>query len=163
MDFSKLSQSNMIAGGGGIVAFIASILPWYSFDFGFDLPGVDTSVSAWGAGFAAWFGCLLALAAGVLVALKAMGVFEAKAGGMETEQLAMILAGLGFILIVLRWLTQTSGASFGLFLGLLAAGATAVGAFLSGKDAGIGIPNADDFKAMGGGDDAAGGGGTSTF
>ena len=42
MDFSKLSQSNMIAGGGGIVAFIASILPWYSFDFGFDLPGVDT-------------------------------------------------------------------------------------------------------------------------
>ena len=47
MDFSKLSQSNMIAGGGGIVAFIASILPWYSFDFGFDLPGVDTSINAW--------------------------------------------------------------------------------------------------------------------
>ncbi|HAY68766.1 hypothetical protein K0U73_11020 [bacterium] len=161
MDFSKLSQSNMIAGGGGIVAFIASILPWYSFDFGFDLPGVDTSVNAWSAGFAAWFGCLLALAAGVLIALKAMGMFEAKVLGMETEQVAMVLAGLGFVLVVLRWLTETSNTAIGLYLGLIATAATAAGAFLSGKDSGIGIPTADDFKGSGG-DDAASGG-TSTF
>ncbi len=127
MDFRKLSQSNMIAGGGGIVAFIASILPWYSFDFGFDLPGVDTSINAWSAGFAAWFGCLLALAAGVLIALKAMGMFEAKVLGMETEQVAMLLAGLGFVLVVLRWLTETSNTAIGLYLGLIATAATAAG------------------------------------
>lgn len=160
MDFSKLSQNNMIAAGGGVVAFIASILPWYSFDFGFDVPGVDTSVSAWGSGFFAWSGCLLALAAGVLVALKAMDVYEAKVGGMETEQFAMVLAAVGFIFVLLRFLTETSFTSFGLYLGLIATAATAAGAFLSGKDAGIGIPSADDFT--GGGDDAASGG-TSTF
>ena len=160
MDFSKLSQNNRIAAGGGILAFIASILPWYSFDFGFDVPGVDTSVSAWGAGFFAWSGCLLALAAGALIALKAMDVFEAKVGGMETEQFAMVLAAVGFVFVLLRWLTETSFTSFGLYLGIIATAATTAGAFLSGKDGGIGIPTADDFK--GSGDDAASGG-TSTF
>jgi hypothetical protein len=64
-------------------------------------------------------------------------------------------------LVVLRFLTETSNTSLGLYLGLIAAGATAVGAFLSGKDAGIGIPTADDFKGGGGGD--ASSGGASTF
>jgi len=158
MDFSKLTQNNQIAGGGGILAFIASILPWYSVDFGLG----SVSTNAWGSGIAAWGGCLLALAAGVLVALKAMGQFEAKVGGLETEQFAMILGGLGFLLVLLRWLTETSFTSFGLYLGLIASAAAAAGAFLSGKDAGIGIPSADDFQGGGGGGgDSAGG--TSTF
>jgi len=161
MDFSKLSQNNMISAGGGVLALIASILPWYSFDFGFDLPGVDTSVSAWGAGFAAWFGCLCALAAGALIALKAMGIFELDLGGLKTEQVAMILGGLGLLLILLRFLTESSNTSFGLYLGLIASAAAAAGAFLSAKDKGIGIPTADDFQ--GGGDGTAGGGDTSTF
>lgn len=156
MDFSKLSQNNMIAGGGGIVAFIATLLPWYSIDFGFG----SASVNGWSAGFAAWFGCLLALAAGVLVALKAMDVFELKLGALATEQLAMILAALGFIFVLLRWLTETSFTSFGLYLGLIACAATAAGAFLSAKDKGIGIPSAEDFGGGGGGGDT---GGTSTF
>lgn len=156
MDFSKLSQNNMIAAGGGVVAFIASILPWYSVDFGLG----SVSTSAWGSGIAAWLGCLLALAAGVLIALKAMGQSTPEVGGLKTEQLAMILAALGALLILLRWLTATDFTAFGLYLGLIASIATAAGAFLSGKDVGVGIPSADDFS--GGGDDTASGG-TSTF
>jgi hypothetical protein len=155
MDFSKLTQNTLIAVGGGIVAFIASILPWYSFDYGFDLPGLNVSVNAWGAGFFAWSGCLLALAAGMLIALKAMGVFEATVGSMETEEFAMVLAAVGFVFVLLRWLTQTSFVSLGLYLGLIATAATAAGAFLSGKDVGIGIPSIADFA--GGGDDTPSG------
>jgi len=157
MDFSKLSQNNMIAGGGGILAFISTLLPWYSIDFGF---GASASVNGWDAGFFAWFGCLLALAAGVLVALKAMDVYELKVAGLATEQLAMILAAVGFICVLLRWLTESSFTSFGLYLGLIACAATAAGAFLSAKDKGIGIPSADDFSGGGSGGDT---GGTSTF
>jgi len=156
MDFSKLSQNNMIAAGGGILAFISSLLPWYKISFF----GESASVNAWSTGLLAWGGCVLALAAGALVALKAMDVYEAKAGSLGTEQLAMILAGIGFLFVVLRWLTETSFVSFGLFLGLIATAATAAGAFLSGKDIGVGLPNADDFKGGGGGTT---GGGTSTF
>ncbi len=157
MDFSKLSPNNMIAGGGGILAFIATILPWYSIDFGF---GASASINGWSAGFFAWSGCLLALAAGVLVALKAMDVFEAKVGGMETEQFAMILAAVGFVFVLLRLITESSFTSFGLYLGLIATAATAAGAFLSGKDKGIGIPSADNFTGGKSGDT---GGGSSTF
>ena len=162
MDFSKLTQNNWIAVGGGLAALVASILPWYSFDFGFDVPGVDTSVSAWGSGFFAWSGCLLALAAGVLIGLKAMGINEVKVGSLATEQFAMILAGLGFIFVLLRWLTETSFTSFGLYLGLIATAATAAGALLSGKDIGVGIPTADNFTGGDGGGDTPSGG-TSTF
>lgn len=157
MDFSKLSQNNMIAAGGGVLAFIATLLPWYSIDFGF---GASASVNGWSAGFFAWFGCLLALAAGVIVALKAMDVYEAKVAGLATEQLAMILAAVGFVCVLLRWITETSFTSFGLYLGLIATAATAAGSFLSGKDKGIGIPSADNFS---GGGDTNTGGGTSTF
>jgi len=159
MDFSKLTQNNWIAAGGGVLAFIASLLPWYSFDFGFDL-GLDTSVTAWGSGFLAWFGCLLALAAGALIALKAMGVFEQSIGGLATEQLAMILGAVGFIFVLLRFLTETSFTTFGLYLGLIATAAAAAGSFLSAKDKGIGIPSADDFT---GGGSSGGDSGTSTF
>ena len=158
MDFSKLSQNNMIAAGGGIVAFIATLLPWYSVDFGF---GASASANGWDAGIDAWGGCLLALAAGVLIALKAMGVNEVKAGGLETEQLAMILAGLGVLLLLINWLSDNDFTSWGLYIALLAGIATLVGSFLSGKDSGIGIPSADDFT--GGDDGGAAGGDTSTF
>jgi len=161
MDFSKLSQNNMIAGGGGIVALIATLFPWYSFDFGF---GASASANAWDAGIDAWGGSLLVAAGGILVALKAMDIFEAKVGGLETEQFAMILAAVGLLLQLINWLGDNDFTSWGLYLSLVAAIATGAGAFLSGKDKGIGIPSADDFTGGGGSDgDAGAGGGSSTF
>jgi len=159
MDFSKLSTNNMIAGGGGVLALISLFLPWYSVDFGFGAGSV--SANAFDAGFFAWAGCLLALAGGVIVALKAMDVTDVKVGGLAAEQFAMILAGLGVVFVILKLLVDSSFVSWGLFVGLIAAGAAAAGAFLSGKDVGIGLPSADDFSGGGGGDST--GGGTSTF
>lgn len=163
MDFSKLSQNNWIAGGGGLLALLALFFPWYGTGFGGDLAGFNVSISGWNSGFAAWFGCLLGIAAGALIVLKAMDIFEAKVGGLATEQLAMVVGGLGLLLVLLRFLTQTGGAKIGLFLGIIGVAAAAAGAFLSAKDNGIGLPTADDFGGGGGGGAGSGGGDAQTF
>ena len=155
MDFSKLSPNNMIAGAGGLVSLINIFLPWYGVDFGF---GASVTANAFDAGFLAWFPALLAVAAGVLVVLKALDVWEAKAGALTTEQLAMMLGAVATVLILLKLLTDNDFTKYGIYLGLIAAAVTAVGAFLSAKDEGVGLPSADDFKGGG-----SGGGGSSTF
>ncbi len=147
MDLSKLSPNNMIAGGGALVALINIFLPWYGVNF----DGFSDSSNAVGAGLLAWFPSLLVVAAGVLIVLDRLGVFTAKVGGLAIQQLAMVLAGVGFVLILLKLLTDNDFTKFGIYLGLIAAAATAAGAFLSGKDAGVGIPSSDDFKGTGGG------------
>lgn len=139
MDFSKLSQNEKIAMGGGALAIISLFLPWYG-AFGF-------SWSAFDAGFFAWGGTLLAVAGAVILLLKAMDINDVKVGKLAAEQFALLLAGIGFIFIVLRLLTETSNMKFGLFAALIAAGAVAYGIYGSMKDAGIAMPTADDFKS----------------
>ncbi|MEM7093128.1 MAG: hypothetical protein AAF567_09000 [Actinomycetota bacterium] len=153
MDFSKMTTNNWIAGGGGLVSLINIFLPWYSIDFGLG----SVTANAFDAGAGAWLGALLCAAGGILVALKALDVFEAKLGSLATEQLAMMLGALGLLFILLRLLTMTDFTAFGIYLGIIAGGAVIFGALQSGKDIGVGIPSADDFKGDGGG------GGSSTF
>lgn len=148
MDFSKLTPNNWIAGGGGLVSLINIFLPWYGVDFGF---GAAVNLNAFDAGILAWVGALLAVAAGVLVLLKALGVFEAKVGSLSTEQFAMVLGALGTLFILMKLLFDNEFSKFGLYLGLIAAAAATVGAFLSAKDKGIGLPSADDFRGGAGG------------
>lgn len=157
MDLSKMTPNNWIAGGGGVLALINMFLPWYGIDVGFGIGSVNAN--AWNAGFFAWLGALLVVAAGALIVLKALEVFEAQAGTLGTEQLAMVLGALGTLFIVLKLLVDNDFTKFGIYLGLLTGIAVTAGAFLTGKDVGVGIPTADDFK----GDGGAGGGGSSTF
>lgn len=155
MDLSKLTPNNWIAGGGGLVSLINIFLPWYGIDF----PGfASANANAFDAGILAWLGALLAVAAGALIVLKVLDVYEAKVGGLGTEQFAMVLGAVGTLFILLKLLTDNDFTKFGIYLGLLAAIAATAGAFLTGKDAGVSIPTADDFKG-----DAGDGGGSSTF
>jgi hypothetical protein len=139
MDFSKLSQNEKIALGGGVLAIISLFLPWYG-AFGFNFSAFDV-------GFLAWGGTFLAIAGAVILLLKAMEITDVKVGKLAAEQFALLLAGVGFILIVLRLLTDTSFMKFGLFAGLIAAGGVAYGIYGAMKDAGIAMPTADDFKS----------------
>ena len=157
MDLSKLTPNNWIAGGGGLVSIINLFLPWYGVDFGAGFGSVNAN--AFDAGFLAWFGAFVAIAAGAIVVLKALDIFDAKVGGLAAEQFAMVLGAAATLLILLKLLADNDFTKFGIYLGLIAAAATAAGAFLSGKDAGLGIPSADDFK----GDGGDGSGGSSTF
>ena len=143
MDLSKLSQNQKIALGGGVLAIISLFLPWYGFSFA----GVGANIGAFDSGFFAWAGLVLAIAGAVILTLKALDVSDVKVGNLEAEQLALILAAVGVVFIILRWLTETSLVKYGLFAGLIAAAAVAYGAFGAMKDEGLEMPTADDFKS----------------
>jgi hypothetical protein len=139
-DVKRVTPLEWAGIGAGALAFIVSFFPWYSVSFdGPSTAGLglnfDYTWNAWDAKFGAWFPVLLLLAAGVLVALPHFGV--------EIPNLAMIWLGLAaaaFVIILIRWMTfpgdegapgVSAGAGFGLFVGLILAIASGVGAFLT--------------------------------
>jgi hypothetical protein len=136
-DPAKVSKAEWIGLGAGVLAFVASFLPWYEVTFSGPsavLSGFVSGgwLSAWSLGFAAWFPVLLLVAsAGVMLA-------EHLGAQIPTFRLGwpLILLGvsvLALVIILLRWVTlpdPTSGlpfsgvsfgAGFGLYVGLVAA------------------------------------------
>jgi hypothetical protein len=139
-DVKRVTPLEWAGIGAGLLAFLVSFFPWYSIDFeGFG----GGSLSAWNTGFLAWFPVLLLMVAGGLVLAPHLGV--------KVDRLPLIwlsLAGAATVFILIRWLTLPddgglgdlgllgdsgidSGAGFGLIVGLLAALASTVAAFLS--------------------------------
>lgn len=154
MDFSKLNQNEQIAAGGGLVAFISGFLPWFSF-------GGLGSISGGGL---MWFGLLLTLAGAAILVMKVLDVTDVNFGDVSAEQIAMILAVAGFGFVLLKALIGQAGwsRSWGMFVGIIAAGATLYGILQSNKEKGISLPSADDFGGSGGGG-STGGGDPTTF
>jgi hypothetical protein len=146
VDLSKLNQNQKIAGGAAALLVINLFLPWYGFSFG----GIGASINAFGAGFWAWGGSFLAIAGGAIMVLKALEIQDVAAGDTPAEKLALILGAGGVGLILIRFLTETTFAKFGLFIGILASAAVTYAAFANAKDAGIELP---DIPGVGGGDE----------
>ena len=133
MDLSRLSTAHKIAVGGAVVLVVAMFLPWYKVDFG----GFGSvSANAWDAGILAWGACVAGIAAGVILAMKAMGTKDVTAGGKSAEQIAMILGIAAFVMAVLRLITESTAAAFGMFIGIAASAAVAYGAWAAAKQAG---------------------------
>lgn len=151
MDFSKLSMGAKLALVGGAILVVNLFMPWYSIDLGI----VSASINAFDAGFLAWGGSLIAVAGAAVLLMKAFGTKTVNAGQFKTEQLALMLGAAGFILIVLRFVTESQFAGFGLYLGIIASALVAYGAFRAMKDAGL------DMPGMGGGGSGSSGGGDS--
>lgn len=147
----RMTTSQKVGAGGGLLLLISSFLPWYSADLG---AFGSISIKAWDAEFFAWGGVILGVAGGVILALKGMGTKEVKAGGFAAEQLALILGAASLVLILLRLLTEMDGVSYGLFLGLVGAALVDYGAFTAMKAAGMSV---DDMKNRLGGGDRPGG------
>ncbi|HSG80256.1 MAG TPA: hypothetical protein VLD62_11795 [Acidimicrobiia bacterium] len=144
MEFGRLSVGAKIAVIGGAVLVVNLFLPWYS---GSDIGG--GSYNAFGANYLAWGGSLVAIAGAGVLLLKVQQVQDIAVGRFAAEQLAVILAGLGTVLVVLRLLTVTSGASLGLYLGIVAAAAVTYGCWTVMKEAGLDL-GMDDFTGGGG-------------
>lgn len=131
-DVKRVTTLEWAGIGAGLAAFIFSFFPWASVDVGeggmmLDAMGIDTSVSAWNAGFLGWFPILLLLAAAVIIFLPHVGT--------AVPRLSMnwlILSGVAVLFILLRLLTLETlvSPSVGLFLGLIAAIVSGVAAFL---------------------------------
>lgn len=142
MDFSKLSNGAKMALVGGVVLIINLFLPWYGV--------LGININAFDTGFLGWGGSIIAIAGAAILLMKAMGTRDVEAGQFKPEQLATILGAAGFVLIVLRWLTETTFVKFGLFLGIIAAAVVTFGAFTSMREAGLDLPGMD--KLGGGGE-----------
>jgi hypothetical protein len=153
-DSTKVTTLDWVVVSAGVLAYISSFLPWYSSRVSVSLFRIERSahvnVNAWNAGFGAWFSVLLLVVAGGVVLASAMGVRLPVARPLITLGLAV----LAFVTILLRWatfsdtvggqgnlgnlgnidvggvLTASSGAGFGLYLGLIAAVAAAVASLL---------------------------------
>jgi hypothetical protein len=145
MDFSKLNNGQKVGIIGGLVLIVNLFLPWYG--------AFGITINAFDSGFLAWFGSLLGIAGAVILAGKAFGWFalEARGGAFKAEQIAFLFAAVGTVFVVLRWITESDITKFGLYLGIVAAAVTAVGAFLAMKEAGLSMPDLDDFKPGGSG------------
>jgi hypothetical protein len=125
-DLNKLSTLDRVIAGGALVAFIAAFLPWYGASVG----PFSASVSGWSAGFSAWAGALLLTAAGVIVVLRRSGAAMPSTGSVGPAVLVAGVAGVGLLLVIIRWVSFPSvhaaglsynvGARYGIFLALIA-------------------------------------------
>jgi hypothetical protein len=156
-DATKGAALDWVVGGAGLLAYISSFLPWYSYSVSVSIFTVERSatanVNAWNAGFGAWFSVLLLVVAGGVVLASMMGVRLPAARPLIT----LSLSALAFVTILLRWVTfsdtssghgdlgnihvggflaASSGAGFGLYVGLIAAIAAVVASFLTLRAAG---------------------------
>lgn len=134
MDLNKLSTSDKVIAGSGIVLFVAYFLPWFKVDFG---PfGGSATASGSDVGFLwATLPMLLGLAAaGIVIASK---LFDVKLPDLPIPwgQAFLGAGALAAVLVVLKLIigedpSELIDRSFGLFLAALAAIGLAVGGFL---------------------------------
>ena len=150
----RLTTPQKMGVGGALLLLIASFLPWYSV--------AGFSINAWDAEFLAWGGVVLGVAAGVVMLLKALGKQDIRAGGLASEQVALALAAASLVLIVLRFITETSYSSFGLYLGIVAAAVTAYGCFQEMKARGMTTADMEDRLTGGSSQGTGTGTGTGT-
>lgn len=135
-DPARVTKAEWIGLGAGVLAFVASFLPWWEVSFSGPAAGLgfvaDGSLSAWSLGFFAWFPVLLLVAsAGVMLAGHLGAQIPSVRVGWPVILLGVSVIAL--VIILLRWLTLPSpsgafaltgvsyGAGFGLYVGLIAA------------------------------------------
>jgi hypothetical protein len=132
-DLKALSSLDRAIVGGAAVAFIAGFLPWWGYSGPLDV--YSASVSGWSAGFSAWAGTLLLTLAGVYLFLRRSGLSlpELPVG---PNLVVAGAAGLGLLLVLLRWLTLPTvhgglagsiGAKYGIWIAIIG-GAVELGA-----------------------------------
>jgi hypothetical protein len=132
---SLTGRQKWIAIGGIVMVLNLLFIPWYRAG-GFVDIGL-ASADGWGAGFYAWFGSLCAIAAAVILYLKVTDQAGVARWGFKAEYLAFGLAALGFVLILVRLITEADSVFIGTILGLLVSGGMAFALFL---EAGITLP-----------------------
>lgn len=135
MDLSKLTTSDKLIAGSGLVLFIASFLPWFTAEIeGFEAGDAN----GWDVGFI-WAGlpALLGLAAAGIILATRLGTANLPDLPITWGQALLGAGALSALLVILKLLIGEDGNDFievnrawGLFLATLAAIAFAVGGFL---------------------------------
>ncbi len=136
MDLSKLSLSDKIIGGTGIVLIIDLLfLPWHSIDLGafggsITRTAVQDPNAIWGI-----FALLLTIAIVAVVAVRALKPETTLPDLPVTWNQAIFYAAAATAaLLLLKLVIETSQLGFGAFLGIILAGGMAYGGFLKFQD-----------------------------
>lgn len=160
LEAAKVTALDWVVIGAGLLAYISSLLPWYTFTASVPILGITRSASAnaWHAGIGAWLPVLMLVAAAAVVLVSTFGGRLRRTA--PRSLITLILTALAFITIALRWATFpdanggldrvgqlgefnlgdvslagafsiTSGAGYGLYLGLIAAVAAAVASLVT--------------------------------
>jgi len=147
VDLSKLTTSDKLIAGSGIVLFIASFLPWFTADVeGFDVGDAN----GWDVGFG-WAGlpALLGLAAAAIILVTKLGTADMPDLPISWGQAFLGAGALSALLVVLKLLMGEDGNDFvkvdrawGLFLAAIAALAFAGGGYLKFQEEKSGTPSA---------------------
>ena len=140
-DAKRFSALDWVVIAAGATAFIAIFLPWYGATAG----SFSSSVSGWSAGFSAWGGALLLTGAGVLLVLRRSGATMSEVGPIGPSAFIVIVAGLGLLLVVIRWLSFPTfhvagfpvnvGAPYGIYLAVIAGVAEVIAASIALRSA----------------------------
>jgi hypothetical protein len=125
-DLKQIKRNDHLVIGGGIVAFLASFMPYLGWSYG----PFSYSVNAWHS--FAILGLLFIFAAAVITALRVFGNTSMPSLPVGPNVLVAGLAILGTLLVLIRGLTVTHySLQWGGYLVLLAGIAEAVGAFMN--------------------------------
>lgn len=142
MDLSKLTTSDKVIAGSGIVLFIASFLPWFEAS----ASGYSTSGNGWDVGFF-WGGIpalLGLLSAGIVLGTK-LGSLKMPELPVSTGQAMLIAGAVAAAIVVLKLIVGEDGGcafgicvdvdrSWGLFLATIAGLGLAYGGFMAFKE-----------------------------
>ena len=125
MDFkqlqTRLGRNGQIIVVGGLLTLIDSFFGWYGLSGGgsseLKAYGIQTSVSAWSAGFGAWFTVLLLVAVAAIAVLAALDII--KLAPLMVGFLEAAGSVLAVVVVLLRWMTYPSASGVGVSVGAL--------------------------------------------
>jgi hypothetical protein len=138
----EINRNDLGVMGAGVLAFIASFLPYWGVSVKSSVPGFSgsSSVSAWHS--YATLGLLLIFAAAILIAVKTFASLPTMPVGIHV--LAAVLAALGTLLVIIRAFTinnvnlpgLSSGVKWGAYILFIAGIAEVVFALLGMRESG---------------------------
>ena len=129
--FMALGVGEKIIIVAGLVLLIDGFLPWYSIDLGqfgnFTRNGWESPGALW-----SMLAVLIGLAMGAVVVLKGLTEVEIpdNVGGVSWPKILLGGGVAALVLVVIKFLNESSNLGFGFYLGIVAAAALAAGGFL---------------------------------
>ena len=132
--FQALSIGEKIIIIAGAVLLIDGFLPWYSVSAEFAGVKVSASASGWESPGAIWsmLAILIGIAMSGVVAVKISteGVIPENVGGFTWPKIFLGGGVAALVLVVIKFLNESSNLGFGFYLGFIAAAALAVAGVL---------------------------------
>jgi hypothetical protein len=125
--FMALGVGEKIIIIAGLVLFIDGFLPWYSISIG----PISWTANGWEAPGAIWsiLAVLIGLAMGGAVVLKGLTEVEISdnVGGVSWPKILLGSGVAALVLVVIKFLNESSSLGFGFYLGIICAAALAAG------------------------------------